>query len=72
MSSSAFPTKRRVVVTGIGALSPLGHDWATVRSHLLSGRNAIRVMHEWEGYEGLSTQLGCTVEIGRASCRERV
>ena len=61
MSSSAFPTKRRVVVTGIGALSPLGHDWATVRSHLLSGRNAIRVMHEWEGYEGLSTQLGCTV-----------
>jgi 3-oxoacyl-[acyl-carrier-protein] synthase II len=61
MSSSAFPTKRRVVVTGIGALSPLGHDWATVRSHLQSGRNAIRVMHEWEGYEGLSTQLGCTV-----------
>ena len=50
-----------MVVTGIGALSPLGHDWATVRSHLLSGRNAIRVMHEWEGYEGLSTQLGCTV-----------
>lgn len=54
--------RRRVVITGIGALSPLGNDWATVRSQLLSGRNAIRVMHEWEGYEGLSTQLGCTVQ----------
>lgn len=63
MSTTSTTTggKRRVVVTGIGALSPLGNDWATVRSQLLSGRNVIRVMHEWEGYEGLSTQLGCTV-----------
>ena len=59
--SVSTTSKRRVVVTGIGALSPLGNDWATVRSQLLSGRNVIRVMHEWEGYEGLSTQLGCTV-----------
>lgn len=61
MSTSTTTGKKRVVVTGIGALSPLGNDWATVRSQLLSGRNVIRVMHEWEGYEGLSTQLGCTV-----------
>lgn len=53
--------KRRVVVTGIGAFSPLGNDWATVRSQLLSGRNVIRRMHEWEVYEGLSTQLACNV-----------
>ena len=51
-----------MVITGIGALSPLGNDWATVRSQLQSGRNVIRVMHEWDGYEGLSTQLGCTVQ----------
>ena len=61
MSTSTTTGKKRVVVTGIGALSPLGNDWATVRSQLLSGRNVIRLMHEWEGYEGLSTQLGCTV-----------
>ena len=53
--------KRRVVVTGIGALSPLGNDWASVRAHLRSGRNAIRVMDEWKDYEGLNTQLGSTV-----------
>ena len=53
--------KRRVVVTGIGALSPLGHDWATVRAQLHSGKNMIRVMQEWKDIEGLNTQLGCTV-----------
>lgn len=53
--------KRRVVVTGIGALSPLGHDWATVRERLRSGQTAIRVLPEWAAYEGLNTQLGSTV-----------
>lgn len=53
--------KRRVVVTGIGALSPLGHDWATVRERLRNGHTAIRVMDEWKVYEGLNTQLGSTV-----------
>lgn len=54
-------SKRRVVVTGIGALSPLGHDWVTVRERLRTGRTAIRVMDEWKVYEGLNTQLGSTV-----------
>lgn len=54
-------SKRRVVVTGIGALSPLGHDWATVRERLRTGLTAIRVMDEWKVYEGLNTQLGSTV-----------
>ncbi|WP_291591452.1 beta-ketoacyl-ACP synthase [Comamonas sp. UBA7528] len=58
MSASS---KRRVVVTGIGALSPLGHDWSTVRERLRAGRTAIRVMDEWKAYDGLNTQLGSTV-----------
>jgi 3-oxoacyl-[acyl-carrier-protein] synthase II len=53
--------KRRVVVTGIGALSPLGHDWVSVKDRLRTGRTAIRVMEEWKDYEGLNTQLGSTV-----------
>ena len=52
--------KRRVVVTGIGAISPLGNDWAAVRSQLQSGRNVIRRMPDWAVYEGLNTQLACT------------
>ena len=35
---------KRVVITGFGALSPLGHDWPTVLASLKAGRNAVQVM----------------------------
>ena len=41
---------RRVVITGRGALSPLGHDWASVHAHLRSGRNAVRRFDEYAGW----------------------
>ena len=41
-------SKRRVVVTGFGALSPLGNDWPSVSAKLRSCTNAVRVMHEWD------------------------
>lgn len=50
---------RRVVVTGFGAISPLGNDWASVKAKLLSQTNAVRVMNEWDDIEGLRTRLGC-------------
>jgi 3-oxoacyl-[acyl-carrier-protein] synthase II len=49
---------RRVVVTGMAGISPLGNDWAAVRARLVERRNAIVRMQEWEGYEGLNTRLG--------------
>jgi 3-oxoacyl-[acyl-carrier-protein] synthase II len=49
---------RRVVVTGMAGISPLGNDWASVRTRLGEGRNAIVRMEDWAGYEGLNTQLG--------------
>ena len=49
---------KRVVITGVGAISPLGNDWATVQDRLRSGRNAVRHMTEWDDYEGLNTRLG--------------
>lgn len=48
---------KRVAVTGMAGFSPLGHDWPTVRAHLLSLRNAVRHMPEWDQYEGLQTRL---------------
>jgi 3-oxoacyl-[acyl-carrier-protein] synthase II len=51
---------KRVVVTGVGALSPLGHDWPTVSAQLRSLRNVVRVMEGWEDYEGLNTRLGAS------------
>lgn len=49
---------RRVVVTGMAGISPLGNDWPTVRARLKQYRNAIVRMEDWAGYEGLNTQLG--------------
>ncbi len=49
---------KRVVVTGIGALSPLGHDWPTVEARLRSRRNAVQTMQDWAVYEGLNTRVG--------------
>ncbi|WPB57085.1 beta-ketoacyl-ACP synthase [Xylophilus sp. GOD-11R] len=49
---------KRVVVTGVGAISPLGHDWPTVHAGLRGLRNCVQVMDEWKIYEGLITQLG--------------
>lgn len=48
----------RVVITGAGALSPLGHDWSAVRATLNSRQSAVRRMHEWDVYDGLNTRLG--------------
>ena len=49
---------RRVVVTGVGAISPLGHDWATVEANLKAGRNVVRRIEPWAAYDGLNTQVG--------------
>jgi 3-oxoacyl-[acyl-carrier-protein] synthase II len=49
---------KRVVITGRGAISPLGHDWPAVLAWLKSGRNAVRAYPEWGAYKGLNTRLG--------------
>lgn len=38
--------KKRVVVTGFGAISPLGNDWESVSAKLKSCTNAVQVMQE--------------------------
>lgn len=53
---------KRVVVTGFGAISPLGHDWPTAHEALRAARNVVQVMEEWKAYEGLNTLLGVTVK----------
>lgn len=52
---------KRVVVTGVGGISALGHDWPTIEARLRAGKNAIRVMDDWAGIDGLLTRLGSPV-----------
>lgn len=51
----------RVVVTGAGAISPLGNSWDAIRERLASCRNAVRVMPEWDRYPELNTRLAVPV-----------
>ena len=49
---------RRVVVTGMAGISPIGNDWMSIRERLGKYQNAIVRMDDWADYEGLNTQLG--------------
>ena len=50
--------RRRVAVTGMAGISPIGNQWAAIRAHLGSYRNAVMRMPEWSDYDGLNTLLG--------------
>ena len=49
---------RRVAVTGMAGISPIGNDWNCVRARLGAYLNAVTRMPEWADYDGLNTQLG--------------
>ena len=52
---------RRVVVTGMAGLSPIGQDWKQVRDALLSGRSGVSYTTAWDDIEDLDTRLGAPV-----------
>lgn len=53
---------KRVVITGVGAVSALGNTWDEIQAAFLRGENAVRVMHEWHGrYAELESRLGAPV-----------
>lgn len=55
-------SKRRVVVTGCGGLTALGHDWNAIRSSLRDNRTGVVYMNDWDDYEELNTRLGAPVQ----------
>jgi 3-oxoacyl-[acyl-carrier-protein] synthase II len=54
---------RRVVVTGIGAISALGSDWHSARQRLGTYRNAVVRMPSYAEYRGLNTNLAAPVDF---------
>ena len=52
---------KRVVVTGMSAITPIGQDWPTVSSNLQHLHTGIRYMPDWEEYKGLNTRLAAPV-----------
>lgn len=49
---------KRVVVTGMSGISPIGSTWETVRSNLAAQKTGIRHMDDWDKYPDLNTRLG--------------
>lgn len=48
--------KRRVVITGTGAVSPIGNDVDTLWSNLLAGKSGIKKIDD-EAFEGINTLI---------------
>ena len=53
---------KRVVITGMGGITPLGHDWSQIEPRLRERRNAVRRMPEWDFFDSLNSRLGCPVD----------
>ena len=54
--------KRRVVVTGMAGLSPIGSDWKTASESLRSGRSGIEHLSELGAIDGMLTRLAARVK----------
>jgi 3-oxoacyl-[acyl-carrier-protein] synthase II len=56
---------KRVVVTGMAGISPIGNDWAQVAERLKNKATGIRVIEDWNKYQGLNTRLGAPADFSR-------
>ena len=59
MSQASLP--RRVVITGIGGISALGHDWPSIAASLKAQKNCVVRMDEWDRFADLHTRLAAPV-----------
>ena len=50
------------MVTGAGAISPIGNDWPAMFQRLRERRNAVRRIDEWDIYDGLNTKLAAPAQ----------
>ncbi|GMA83661.1 hypothetical protein GCM10025855_31940 [Shewanella glacialipiscicola] len=63
MSQATNQTRlgRRVVITGIGGISALGHDWPTIAASLKAQKNTVVIMSDWDKYQDLNTRLAAPI-----------
>ena len=54
---------KRVVVTGMSAITPIGNTWSEVHEQLCAGISGIRFMEEWSDIQGLGSFLAAPVSL---------
>jgi 3-oxoacyl-[acyl-carrier-protein] synthase II len=52
---------RRVVITGMSGIAPIGSGWKEVRESLQAGRSGVVRMDGWDVYAGLRTRVAAPV-----------
>ncbi len=52
---------RRVVVTGMGGITPLGDSWQEIHTALSRKTNAVKYMENWKNISSLDTNLGVPI-----------
>lgn len=55
---------KRVVITGMGVVTPFGHGVDALMKGLAGGHNAVRFMEGWDRYEGMRSLLAAPAELG--------
>ncbi|GIU38181.1 beta-ketoacyl-ACP synthase II [Shewanella colwelliana] len=49
------------MITGVGGVTALGHDWQTIASRLKALTNCVVRMNDWDRYDGLNTRLAAPI-----------
>lgn len=62
MGNGSGDSPRRVVVTGMGLISPVGNDVATSWNSLLAGKSGGGTVASWEVTEDFPCRIGCEVK----------
>ncbi|HQQ62836.1 MAG TPA: beta-ketoacyl-ACP synthase [Pseudomonadales bacterium] len=60
-TDDARSREKRVVITGMGAVTALGSDWPTIEARLRSRNNAVCYMADWERFAEMNTRLGAPI-----------
>lgn len=53
---------KRVVVTGMAGITALGQNWQEIKQALRAGKNAVRLMPEWDYIEALNTRIAAPID----------
>lgn len=54
---------KRVVITGFGAVSPMGQNVAALMDGIEAGRSSVRRMPGWDEYTGMRSLVGAPAEL---------
>lgn len=53
---------RRVVVTGMAGITPLGTSWSEIAEAMAAGRNGVKYIESWDKLGDLKTRLGAPAD----------